>query len=210
MLPSRAEIRARDHETAFWLGTMAGHKTWADCIDVDSHDTIGWYGLPTRFDPLGRQSYHADAVRFLPVVKLPLAHFQKLKRFHDAFPGRLWAFSSANLGFGLWKVYHHPMPVVARYEAVQRQLEAAGLAGTEVYPQPAKSKGSLGKCHRRPCGMDSGIITSHGLITDPIEQIRLFKHPPAAPTFEVICGTIFDMLAEMYDNWLKWAHHERA
>ena len=154
----KSQVRVRD-ETAFWLGMMAGKQTWADCIDIDSHNVIGWYGLPTQFDPMSRRSYDLDAVRFLPVVHLPLAHFQKLKRFHDAFPGRLWAFSSANLGMGLWKVYRWPRLVVDRYAAVQRQLEAVGLAGTEVYPQPARSKGSLGKCHRRPCGMDSGIIT---------------------------------------------------
>ena len=56
--------------------------------------------------------------------------------------------------------------------------------------------------------MDSGIITDHGLITDPIEQIRLFMHPPATPSFEVICGTIFDMLADMYASWLRWADYD--
>ena len=28
-------------QTEFWFGTMAGEKTRADCIDVDSHDVIG-------------------------------------------------------------------------------------------------------------------------------------------------------------------------
>ena len=187
---------------------MAGEKTWADCIDIDSHDVIGWYGLPTQFDPNGERGYGSDDVRFLPIVELPLAHFLKLKRFYDAFPDRIWAFSSANLGMALWKVYRWPRLVTDRYAAVQRQLVLAGLGGTEVYPQPAKTKGSLGKCHRRPCGMDSAIITDRGLVTDPIEQVRLFMHPPATPSFAVICGTILDVLADMYESWLKWPGYD--
>ncbi len=110
---------------------------------------------------------------------------------------------------GLWKINPWPRLVIESQSIVQRQLEAAGLQGTEVYPQPAKTKGSLGKCHRRPCGMDSGIITALGLITDPIEQIRLFMHPPTShPIFEIICGTIFDKLAEMYEQWVKWKWDE--
>ena len=46
----KIQVRAREWETAFWLGTMAGERTWSDCIDVDSHDVVGWYGLPSRWN----------------------------------------------------------------------------------------------------------------------------------------------------------------
>ena len=52
--------------------------------------------------------------------------------------------------------------------------------------------------------MDSGIITTNGLVTDPIEQIRLFMAPPPTPDFSVICRTILTKLREMYANWRAW------
>jgi hypothetical protein len=50
----KSQVRPRDEQTGFWLGTMAGPRTWADCLDVDSHDGIGWYGLPTRWHACAR------------------------------------------------------------------------------------------------------------------------------------------------------------
>ncbi|MCY2987024.1 MAG: hypothetical protein NTY19_04045 [Planctomycetota bacterium] len=47
----RDRLEPRTEETAFWLGMMAGTKTYADCIDLDSHDVIGWNPVPTRWHP---------------------------------------------------------------------------------------------------------------------------------------------------------------
>ena len=101
---------------------MAGKKTWADCMDIDSHDIIGWYGLPTQFDPTGGRSYGADAVRFLPVVHLPLGPFPETKAV-------LRCFSRAALGVFLRKLGHGAVEGLSLaatgdrpIAAVQRQL----------------------------------------------------------------------------------------
>ena len=97
----KSQVRPRNDETAFWLGTMAGPNTWADCFDIDSHDVVGWYGIPTRWHP-SRNPFSGMAAphehRYVPVVRLPLANFQRLKQFHEVFINRIWAFSSGNLG----------------------------------------------------------------------------------------------------------------
>ena len=205
--PAKSQVCPRDKETAFWLGTMAGERSAADCLDIDSHDMIGWYGVPTRWHPTCNPfagSVPLYDFRFLPVVRLSLAHFQKLKHFHNVFINRIWAISSANLGLALWRMYPtKPKVTRTRYAELQRQLEAAGLVGTEVYPHPPKSEKSLGRCHRRPCGMDSGIITETGVVIDPIEQVRQFMKPPPTPSFPAICTAIFGKLDEMYTRWLS-------
>jgi hypothetical protein len=35
-------VRRQDSETAFWFGTMAGEYTYHDCLDIDSHERVGW------------------------------------------------------------------------------------------------------------------------------------------------------------------------
>ena len=52
---------------------------------------------------------------------------------------------------------------------------AAALGGTEVYPTPAESRTSLGRPHRRPGGMDSGLITETGLVP-AVDQIEVHPH----------------------------------
>ena len=77
--------------------------------------------------------------RFVPVVRLSLDYFQRLKRFHDHFPGRIWAFSSANLGLGLWRMLPRPMNTRRIYDSIDNSMHLAGLGGTEHYPRPASS-----------------------------------------------------------------------
>src|SRR5579884_3016855 len=86
-------VRPGDGETAFWFGTMAGEYTYYDCFDIDSHDRVGWYGVPTRWHPdrggtggwAGPYNY-----RRLPVMRVRLSFFGKVKKLYDLFPGRVW------------------------------------------------------------------------------------------------------------------------
>jgi hypothetical protein len=158
----KSQLRPRDGETAFWLGLMAGPRTYTDCLDIDSHEVIGWYGLPTRWHPSHwgnsplAQLAHTDHNhwRYVPVVEMPLGHFKLLRKYHDVFLNRIWALSSANLGLGLWRIRTSAVDTARLYDEVQRQLEMVGLGGTEHYPRPARVQDSLGRCQRRPCGMD--------------------------------------------------------
>ena len=194
----------RDWETAFWLAMMAGAKTYAHCIDLDSHDIIGWNPVPTRWHEsktgwvAGPYSY-----RYLPVVRPSLRFFQIAKVIYDHFPNRIWSFSSANCGLAVWEIYSSPKFNHNVFPAVEQRLQAAGLNGVEHYPRPPRSPGSLGKCHRRPCGMDSGIITCNGVIADPIEQIRAFMNPPPTPPFETILAIYWERLEAMYGLFLS-------
>lgn len=187
-------------ETAFWLGMMAGDHTYNDCIDLDSHDQIGWNPVPTMWHSSRTGSMNGPfSWRHVPVVRPSLRLFQIAKVIYDAFPNRIWAFSSANFGLAVWKVYDQPELTHVVYRKVEASLQAAGLT-VEHYPMPAKS--GLGRCHRRPCGMDSAIITDNGLITDPIQQIRAFMSLPKTPSFENILKACFDGLRRSYDVFL--------
>lgn len=199
--PSLDRLSPDSHETAFWLGMMAGDQTYNDCIDLDSHDQIGWNPLPTLWHSsrTGRTN-GPFSWRHIPVVRPSLRFFQMAKVIYDTFPNRIWAFSSANFGLAVWKVYDQPEMTHVVYRKVEASLQAAGLT-VEHYPMPAKS--GLGRCHRRPCGMDSGIITDNGLITDPIQQIRAFMAPPKTPSFENILKACCDGLRRSYDLFLE-------
>ena len=171
-------------ETAFWFGTMAGDKTYNDCIDLDSHDQIGWNPVPTMWHESRTGCTNGPfSWRFVPVVRPTLRFFQIAKIIYDRFPNRIWAFSSANFGLAVWKVYDQPELTHVMYRKVEAQLRAAGIS-VEHYPRPAKT--GLGKCHRRPCGMDSAIITNDGLIRDSLQQIRAYMSPPETPSFQTI------------------------
>ena len=122
------------------------------------------------------------------------------KVIYDNFPNRIWAFSSANCGLAVWKVYDQPELTHVVHRKVEASLRAAGLT-VEHYPMPAKT--GLGRCHRRPCGMDSAIITDNGLITDPIQQIRAYMFPPKTPSFQTILEACCDGLLRSYDVFLK-------
>lgn len=203
-------LRPAESESAFWLGTMAGKRTVADCIDLDSHDVVGWAYLPTRWHPdnTGWAPGPYDD-RTIPVVRPSLAFFMRAKLIHDHFPGRIWAFSSANLGLAIWDIRRYPESTHVVHRRTTTRLERVGLSGVEHYPLPARSAGSLGKTHRRPCGMDSGIVTSAGIVTDPIEQIRLFMRPPKTPPFECILDTYLTKLRQMYSLFLSQGYGTR-
>ena len=204
---ARDRLKPATEETAFWLGTMAGRKTFNDCIDLDSHDLIGWNAAPSRWHSSKTgwmDGPYSD--RLLPVIRPSLRFFQIAKVIYDNFPNRIWAFSSANRGLAVWDVYDRSESTHVVHRRIENRLKAAGLTGVEHYPRPAKTPGSLGKCHRRPCGMDSGIIACDGLITDPIEQIRAFMkppQPPQTPSFQRILEVCWEQLNLMYDLFLS-------
>ena len=196
-------LRPQDWETAFWVGTMAGEKTHSHAIDIDNHDYIGWNGLPSRWHP-SRTGWVAGpwSYRFVPVVRPNLRFFTTAKLVYDAFPNRVWAFSSGNLGLSVWEVYKQPRltHVIRRFP--ENKLPDIGLASLEHYPLPPKTKGSLGRCHRRPCGPDSGVITPSGVLTNTIDQIRWFMRPKGTPSFDQILSAYWTMLDEMYEEFL--------
>ena len=199
--PPRDRFSPNTDETAFWFGMMAGEMTYNDCIDLDSHDQIGWNPVPTMWHSSRTGSVDGPySWRHVPVVRPSLRFFQIAKVIHDHFPNRIWAFSSANFGLGVWKISDQPEPTHVVHRKIEASLQAAGLT-VEHYPMPALS--GLGRCHRRPCGMDSAIITDHGLITDPIHQIRAFMSPPNTPSFQTILEACCDGLRRSYDVFLK-------
>jgi hypothetical protein len=208
----RDRLAPRDYETAFWFGTMAGRWTFTNCIDIDNHDTIGWVAIPSRWHQSktgyldGPYSY-----RYIPVPRPSLRFLQISKLVHDHFPGRIWAFSSASFGLGVWDIPNHREPSVAVHRRTRNLLSRIGLDWLECYPQPATGD-SFGRCHRRPCGMDSVIIASDGLITEPIKQIRAFMQPSATPDFARIADAVISQLATVYEKFVTCGEghdHER-
>ena len=206
--------RPKDDETAFWLGTMAGRYTYYDCIDVDVHDRVGFYGEPTRWHP-DRNSrgslWHPYVYRMMPVVRLGIDYFKKLKLFHEYCPGRVWSFSSASLGMNLYRMSPKAECPQERYQRVKDRLKAMrmdvlGGVPIEVYPEPPKTPGSKGHQQRRPCGLDSGIITDAGIVTDPIGQIRIFMNPQT-PSFEAVVEAIVARLQHQYRRWIEFPEY---
>lgn len=199
--PLRDRFTPNSDETAFWVATMAGDQTYNDCIDVDSHDQIGWNPVPTMWHSSRTGCVDGPySWRHVPVMRPSMRFFQMAKVIYDNFPNRIWAFSSANFGLAVWKVYDQPEMTHVVYRKIEASLKAAGLT-VEHYPMPAKT--GLGRCHRRPCGMDSAIITDTGLITDSIQQIRAYMSPPKTPSFQTILEACCDGLRRSYDVFLK-------
>lgn len=198
-------LRARD-ETAFWFGMMAGKFTYNDCIDIDSHKIVGWNSAPTRWHPTAMGEILPGPIswRSVPVVMPSLRFFQIAKLVYDNFPNRIWAFSSANLGLAVWKTHATKQPTEVVHRRCTTLFKRVGLpAKMEHYPCPPKSRNTFGGCHRRPCGMDSGIITENGVVVDSIEQIRCFMRPPSTPSFETIVDACFQQLFQMYREFRR-------
>jgi hypothetical protein len=139
----------------------------------------------------------------VPVVRPSLSFFMKAKVVYDGFPNRIWAFSSANLGLSVWKLYKQQKLTHVVDRRHQNRLDGMGLPTAEHYPVPAKTGGSLGRCHRRPCGLDSGVITPSGVVTNPIEQIRWLIRPRGTPSFDQILSAYWTMLDTMYEDFLS-------
>ncbi len=199
--PSLDRLEPNADETAFWLGTMAGDQSYNDCIDLDSHDQIGWNPVPTMWHSSRTGSVDGPfSWRYVPVMRPSLRFFQIAKVIYDTFPNRIWAFSSANFGLAVWKVYGQPELTHVVYRKIEASLQAAGLT-VEHYPMPAKT--GLGRCHRRPCGLDSAVITDDRLIKDSIQQIRAFMCPPKTPSFQTVLETCCDGLRRSYDVFLN-------
>ena len=209
----RDRLAPRDAETAFWFGTMAGRWTYTSCIDLDNHDTIGWIAAPSRWHQSktgyldGPYSY-----RYLPVPEPNLRFFQVAKVVHDLFPRTIWAFSSASLGLAVWNISNARQATGVIYRRTNNLLGRVGLDWLECYPQPSGAGDSFGRCHRRPCGMDSAVISQAKLITDPIEQIRAFMRPPATPDFARIATAILGQMEVAHEQFLACGEghdHER-
>jgi len=191
-------------ESAFWVGTMAGTRTPTHTIDIDLHDQIGWYSIPTRWHSSRTESVDGPySYRDIPVVRPNPRFYQIAKIVHDSFPNRIWAFSSGSLGFAVWKLFSKPDLTHVVHRKVAARLMKVGLPWLEHYPLPVKSSAKLGKCHRRPCGADSGIITPSGVITDPIEQIRWFMQPQGTPSFDRIVFEHVNALMRSYRAFLS-------
>ena len=198
-------MKPPEYETAFWLGMMAGKYTYNDCIDIDSHEVIGWNSVPTRWHPihLGDVLPGPISWRSVPVIRPSLRFFQIAKVVHDNFPNRIWTFSSANLGLAVWKTHHKKQLSDVLHRKCTTLFRKVGLpAKLEHYPRPPASPNSFGRCHRRPCGMDSGIITQNGVILDSLEQIRHFMAPPRTPSFKTIVRACFTQMRLMYESFL--------
>mgnify|MGYP000645703491 CR=1 FL=1 len=199
-------FKPNQEETAFWFGMMAGKFTFNDCIDIDSHTIVGWNPVPTRWHPISMGDICPSNIswRSVPVVMPSLRFFQLAKLVYDSFPNRIWAFSSANLGMAVWKVHESKQPSDVVHRRCTTLFKNVGLpAKLEHYPCPPKTSESYGKCQRRPCGMDSGIITTSGVVTDPIQQIRCFMRPKPTPTFEAIVHASFKQLFLMYSAFRR-------
>jgi len=200
-----ARMKPPEYETAFWLGMMAGKYTYNDCIDIDSHELIGWNSVPTRWHPihLGDVLPGPISWRSVPVIRPSLRFFQIAKVVHDNFPNRIWTFSSANLGLAVWKTHRNKQLSDVQHRKCTTLFRKVGLpAKLEHYPRPPASPNSFGRCHRRPCGMDSGIITQKGVIVDPVEQVRHFMRPKRTPSFEAIVRACLAQMRLMYESFL--------
>ena len=189
-------------ETAFWFGTMAGPKTYYHAIDLDSHDVVGWTSVPSLWRESRMGWISPWDRRNLPVVRPSLRFFMNAKLIHDNFGNRIWSFSSGNLGLAIWRMYDKPQLTSHIYDQQSTRLALAKL-NIEHYPQPSTRVGSLGRCHRRPCGMDTGVIVEDQVITDPVDQIRAFMKPPKTPSFSQILEAYWLQLDQMYDRFVE-------
>lgn len=177
-------------EPAYWLGTLAGPQTRSDAIDLDSHTVVGFYRVPS----------FNGGFRELPVPKCGIEFFEVMKRLHDAFPDRIWTTTSANLGKCLWRVHDRPVSTKNIYSEIHCQLADIGLE-LEIYPQPPLSAFSLGKCHRRPFGLDSALHTEDGIIVTPIRQIQAIMGRNSTISFPTLFRQHIQMMYHVYRLW---------
>ncbi len=177
-------------ETAYWLGVLPGPYTRSDAIDLDSHVIVGYYTVPAQ----------AGIRREIPVPKCDLRFFQNLKMTYDAFPDRIWMTTSGNLGKAAWRLHHKAVEVSQLEVEIQRILNDRGL-NLEFYPVSPKSKGSLGKCHRRPFGLDSAIHTEGGVVSHPIDQIRYLMEEDARISWPTLFVQHIQQMEATYRTW---------
>ena len=86
-------------------------------------------------------------------------------------------------------------------------MQVEGMPELEHYPYPPPSDGSLGVCHRRPCGLDTAILTPFGLIIDPVEQIRWFMRPGPTPSFDQIIDLHIQLLMQACRSFMVTGTH---
>jgi hypothetical protein len=212
-------VKPKKEQLAFWAGTWAGEYTYSNAIDIDAHHRVGHAWLPARYHPdkwtdENRPGYSSwispYSHRWVPLTWIGLDYFKTARLVYDHFPGRLWAFSSASLGLGVWRMFRKWRKPEEVSQAVEDKLKEIGLK-LEVYPAPSKSGDTMGRQHRRPCGMDSGVITDAGVITDPIAQIRQFMSP-VTPSFPAIVRAVIERSRYFHahsDDLDLWAEQKK-
>ena len=169
-LPSEESGLSTGQGDGFLVGNDGWRTQRADCLDIDSHDVIGWYGVPTRWHP-SRNPFAGSVplydYRFLPVVRLSLAHFQKL----NALPRRVYQphlerRSSANLGLA-------PM---AKNVSHQAESHTDTLRRTAT----ATGGGWLGRHRGLPSPAQIREVAEAGATGDPAAWIRASSPKPAS------------------------------
>jgi hypothetical protein len=171
--------------TPIWLALHMPKFSTVDAIDIDAKKyLLGYY----REWETGPQ---------MPVVHLPLAHFQMLKRVYDQFPGRIWCISSETLGIHAWKKHDRPQPTDVLHRNNKELLAAIGHGDIESHPM-------TGRCFRRPFGADYRTVTPDGLLTNWIDQLRYFETDGRTPDFSTICRAMLDAMLSQWRSWEKY------
>ncbi len=172
----------------FWFGLLPGKFTKLECFDNDINDRD-----TSKNDNIVGYYQPGTGMPVIPVVRPPLAYFQRLKTVHDRYPNRIFCISSETLGIHAWAKL--PKLVDTRQNAGWRRLELARLgADMEVHP-------NLERCLRRPFGSHYRTITPDGILTGWLDQIRYFDQPGPAPTFETIFRAIREAIVCQHDCW---------
>ena len=167
-----------------WFGLHIPKYTRTDLIDIDAKKyLLGYY----------RDDFHGHG-RLMPVVHLPLEHFQLLKRVYDAFPDRIWCVSSETLGVHAWRLHRRPVSSGKLHAENKERLSGIGLAEIEAHPMP-------GRCLRRPFGADYGTITPHGVLEHWTDQLDYFERDARTPTFVQVCRALVERMARQWERW---------
>ena len=174
----------RDHKIGdfYWLGLTKPRKTTFHAIDLDNKRFIGHY-----------RSGSKDNDPVMPVVHMPLEHFQTMKRIYNAFPNRIWCITSETLGLDIIQ-RHNLQRTDSVHTRTKRQLARIGLEKTEVHPME-------GRCKRRPFGEHYRTITVDGVVEPWQKQLTYYLTPGPTPSFNHICRT---MLRAVKDQWTSW------
>jgi hypothetical protein len=166
-----------------WMALNSPRKIRHDAIDVDAKDhIIGYYSATTKINDR------------MPVVFLPLAHFQKLKLIYDHFPNRIWCISSETLGLHVWQQYGRLQKIQSIQAETKTELANIGLGSIEVHPM-------LGRPFRRPFGADYRTITNNGILTTWQDQLDYFVGSRKTPSFTKIGMALLKAMMNQVKMW---------
>lgn len=162
-------------ERPFWLALRFGEKSSLACTDFDNKAHV-----------LG---HYEDRGVLRPVVRLPLAHFRRVKRLHDTCPSHVWCVSSATLGLHVWEKLRYPQTAEEVERKNRPRLAQIGLGDIELYPSPQLWEQVL----RRPFGLDYHTITDAGLLTHWTDQLDHFEAATRAPSFPSVVHQMLEL-----------------